>query len=128
MKINEQIRYILQLTLSELNPACRINEKDESTTEEAIRRVTEKLLAQSSPSLVTLKIQLYFAKHYANRDDTIKKHRLRLHKKTGPLVTEICETESLDDDTDIERFYQKILVVITLLSGLGNPMVAPVLK
>ena len=112
----------------ELNPVCNVDENDEAGTEAATRIVTEKLLAQSSPSLVTLKIQLYFAKHYANRDETIKKHRLRLHKKTGPLVSEICETHVLEDDRDIERLYQKILVVITLLSGLGNPMIAPVLK
>ncbi|XP_043271050.1 cilia- and flagella-associated protein 206 isoform X2 [Venturia canescens] len=116
------------LTLSELNPICRIDENDEGKTENAIRHVTEKLLTQSSPSLATLKMQLYFAKHYASRDETVKKHRLRLHKKTGPLVAEICVTEHLDRDLDVERLYQKVLVVITLLSGLGNPMVASVLR
>lgn len=119
---------VAQLALSELNPVCRIDENDETKTKNAIRQVTEKLLDQSSSSLVTLKMQLYFAKHYANRDDTIKKHRLRLHKKTGPLVAEICVTQHLDRDLDVERLYQKILVVITLLSGLGNPMIAPVLR
>lgn len=61
-------------------------------------------------------------------DETVKKHRLRLHQKTGPLVAEICETTKLESGKDTERYYQKILAVITLLSGLGSPTVPSILK
>jgi len=50
-------------------------------------------------------------------DETVKRHRLRLHQKTGPLVAEICETNKLESEKDTEKLYQKILAVITLLSN-----------
>lgn len=33
--------------------------------------ITEKLLDQSTPNLITLKLQLHFAKHYSNRSNLI---------------------------------------------------------
>lgn len=66
---------------------------------------------------------------FASRsDETVKRHRLRLHQKTGPLVAEICETDKLENGKDTEKLYQKILIVITLLSGLGNPTVPSTLR
>lgn len=61
-------------------------------------------------------------------DETIKKYRQRLLKKSCPLIIEICETTRVNTDREMEKLYQKILVVITLMSGLGNPMVPSILK
>ncbi|XP_076651143.1 cilia- and flagella-associated protein 206 isoform X2 [Halictus rubicundus] len=44
------------------------------------------------------------------------------------MVAEICETEKLSNTQNSERLYQKMLVVITVLSGLGNPTVPSVLR
>ncbi|XP_077266992.1 cilia- and flagella-associated protein 206 [Temnothorax americanus] len=115
------------LSLYQLNPAYRIKENDEKNAK-VIQAITERLGDQSRPSLATLKNQLYFAKHYHDRDETVKRHRLRLHQKTAPLVAEICETNKLESGKDTEKLYQKILAVITLLSGLGSPTVSSVLR
>lgn len=61
-------------------------------------------------------------------DETVRRHRLRLHQKTAPLVAEICETDKLKGAKETEKLYQKILTVITLLSGLGNPVIPSVLR
>ncbi|XP_011878807.1 PREDICTED: UPF0704 protein C6orf165 homolog [Vollenhovia emeryi] len=111
------------LSLYQLNPAYRTKENGNEENARVIQAVTERLCDQSRPGLVTLKSQLYFAKHYHDRDETVKRHRLRLHQKTGPLVVEICETSKLESGKDTEKLYQKILAVITLLSGLGSPTV-----
>ncbi|KAM0730404.1 Cilia and flagella-associated protein 206 [Formica fusca] len=116
------------LSLYQLNPIYRIKENDEENNARVTQAIVERLCDQSKPSLVTLKNQLYFVKHYHDRDETVKKHRLRLHQKTGPLVAEICETTKLESGKDTERYYQKILAVITLLSGLGSPTVPSILK
>ncbi|XP_070170518.1 cilia- and flagella-associated protein 206 [Polyergus mexicanus] len=116
------------LSLYQLNPIYRIKENDEESNAKVIEAIVERLRDQSKPSLVTLKNQLYFVKHYHDRDETVKKHRLRLHQKTGSLVGEICETTKLESGKDTERYYQKILTVITLLSGLGSPTVPSILK
>ncbi|XP_012062355.1 PREDICTED: UPF0704 protein C6orf165 homolog [Atta cephalotes] len=115
------------LSLYQLNPVYRIKENDEENAK-IIQAVTERLCDQSQPSLVTLKNQLYFAKHYHDRDETVKRHRLRLYQKTASLIAEICETNKLESGKDTEKLYQKILTVITLLSGLGSPMVPSVLR
>ncbi|XP_011645595.1 cilia- and flagella-associated protein 206-like [Pogonomyrmex barbatus] len=116
------------LSLYQLNPAYRIKENDEGSNMKVVQVITERLCDQSKPSLATLKNQLYFAKHYHDRDEIVKKHRLRLHQKTGPLVAEICETNKLETGKDTEKLYQKILVVITLLSGLGSPTISSILR
>lgn len=69
----------------------------------------------------------YIHSHIFSPDETVKKHRLRLHQKTRPLVAEICEAK-LGGGKDAERFYQKILAVITLLSGLGSPAIPSILR
>lgn len=61
-------------------------------------------------------------------DETVKRHRLRLHQKTGPLIAEIYETNKLESEKDTEKLYQKVLVVITLLSGLGSPTDSAILR
>jgi len=61
-------------------------------------------------------------------DETIQRHRIQLNQKIEPLITEIYETCKLQSTKELEKFYQKILAVITLLSGLGRPTVPSVLK
>lgn len=61
-------------------------------------------------------------------DEVVKRYRLRLHQKTGPLVAEICKTEKITSKQEYEKLYQKMLTVITILSGLGNPTVVAVIQ
>lgn len=44
------------------------------------------------------------------------------------MVAEICQTNRVPNDHEIDKLYQKVLIIITLLSGLGSPMDPPVLK
>nr|XP_012136219.1 PREDICTED: UPF0704 protein C6orf165 homolog isoform X2 [Megachile rotundata] len=116
------------LTLFQLNPKYEIKEDDDEHNKEIVDVIVERLRDQDCPCLTTLKNQLYFSKHYHEREETVKRHRLRLHQKTGPMVAEICETEKISNNTEAEKLYQKMLVVITVLSGLGNPTVPRVLR
>ncbi|XP_035723460.1 cilia- and flagella-associated protein 206-like [Vespa mandarinia] len=120
------------LSLTQLNPIYQLIDGDDDENEISHRKlidiIKEKLQDQNRSSLTTLKNQLYYAKHYRERDEIIKKHRISLHRKTTPLVTEICETEKVENDHEMEKLYQKIIIVITLLSGLGNPAVTNTLR
>ncbi|XP_076382712.1 cilia- and flagella-associated protein 206 [Megalopta genalis] len=115
-------------TLFLLNPDYEIKVGEAESNEQLIEAIVKKISEPASSSLTILKSQLYFAKHYRGRDETVKRHRLRLHEKTGPMVAEICEVEKLSSKQDSEKLYQKMLVVITVLSGLGNPTVPSVLR
>ncbi|XP_076759546.1 cilia- and flagella-associated protein 206 [Xylocopa sonorina] len=116
------------LGLFQLNPAYEIKVDDQENSERIIQAIADKICDQEKPSLTVLKSQLYFAKHYHDRDETIRRHRLRLHQKTGPMVADICQTEKMTNKQESERLYQKMLVVITFLSGLGSPTVPSVLR
>ncbi|XP_017889336.1 cilia- and flagella-associated protein 206-like [Ceratina calcarata] len=116
------------LSLLQLNPAYEVKPDDEESNEKIVKAVTDKICDQDKPSLTVLKSQLYFAKHYHGTAETVKRHRLRLHMKTGPMVAEICQTEKIANLQEAEKLYQKMLVVITILSGLGNPTVPSVLR
>ncbi|XP_043265625.1 cilia- and flagella-associated protein 206-like [Colletes gigas] len=115
------------ITLFLLNPIYEIK-TDDDEDEKLVQAITKRICDQDKPSLTILKNQLYFAKHYHERDETVKRHRLRLHQKTGPMVAEICVTDNVANKQESERLYQKMLVVITVLSGLGNPTVSSVLR
>ncbi|XP_014605255.1 PREDICTED: UPF0704 protein C6orf165-like [Polistes canadensis] len=123
---NDLVSFLLSLT--QLNPIYQFMEDDEISHKKVIQVIKEKLRDQDRPSLTTLKNQLYYAKHYRERDEIIKKHRLSLHRKTNPLVTEICKTNKINNDQEMEKLYQKMILVITLLSGLGNPAVTNTLR
>ncbi|KAJ8686759.1 hypothetical protein QAD02_022553 [Eretmocerus hayati] len=123
------VRFLVSLvSLSATTSPEGIREDEASDESKIFAIVIEKLLDQSGPSLVTLQLQHHFAKHYSDRDTTIKAHRTRIVHKTAPLVREICETKQLDSGNEIEKLYQKMLVVLTLLSGLGNPTKPSVLR
>ncbi|XP_074095863.1 cilia- and flagella-associated protein 206 isoform X1 [Cotesia typhae] len=108
--------------LHQLNP-LNLNEDMNKKISVIINKLLEK-----NPSLITLKMQLNFARYYLNKSDVIRKCRQRLEKKLCPLISEICEISRVAADRDIEKIYQKILIVITMMSGLGNSMTPPVLK
>ncbi|XP_008205959.1 cilia- and flagella-associated protein 206-like isoform X1 [Nasonia vitripennis] len=118
------------VSLVSLSSTYRADDGEDETSNETkiLASVIEKLLDQSGPSLATLKLQFHFAKHYRDRESIIKKHRTKLASKTSPLVKEICEVNKLENAREIERLYQKMLVVITLLSGLGNPTIPTILR
>ncbi|KAK2583789.1 hypothetical protein KPH14_009690 [Odynerus spinipes] len=123
---NDMVTFLLSLL--QLNPEHQINENDETCYTNITETVIERFQDQHRPSLTTLKNQLYYAKHYRERDELIKKHRFNLHRKTAPLVTEICETKKVESEQEAEKLYQKIIIVITLLSGLGNPTLTNTLR
>ncbi|XP_066587430.1 cilia- and flagella-associated protein 206 isoform X2 [Prorops nasuta] len=122
---NDLVAFVF--SLYQLNPSYQAKDDDQHN-KKIIIAIIEKLSDEKRPSLVVLKSQLYFTRHYIEREEVIKNHRLCFHQKTGPLVSEICEKESIEGDRDAERLYQKILVVITLLSGLGNPTTPSILR
>lgn len=55
----------------QLNPTYQIKENDEENNARIIQTITETLCDQSKSSLITLKNQLYFVKHYHERGKKI---------------------------------------------------------
>ncbi|XP_053594552.1 cilia- and flagella-associated protein 206, partial [Microplitis demolitor] len=109
----------------QLNPEYFFNAED---INEKINAIVNKLTDKKNPNLITMRMQLNFARYYLNKNEVIKKYRQRLEKKLCPLINEVCETSRVNTDRDIEKIYEKILIVITIMSGLGDSMTPAVLK
>lgn len=62
---------ILQITLFQLNPLYKIKMDDEKNNENLINDIVEKICDEKEISLIILKIQLYFTKHYHNRGENV---------------------------------------------------------
>ncbi|XP_063980157.1 cilia- and flagella-associated protein 206-like isoform X2 [Diachasmimorpha longicaudata] len=117
------------IDLHKFHPEYTITKQSSSakSANKIIRIVTEKIVSQNRPSLITLKIQLYFMKHSGTRAGIIKKHRQRLEKKCQWLINEICDVKKIINESDTKKLYQKIIVSMTLASGLGKAMDTTVL-
>ena len=50
-----------------LNPAYSIDKGNDNNTMKVVSNLIEKLLDYTKPSLSTIKIQLYFLKHFSDR-------------------------------------------------------------
>ncbi|XP_039431051.1 cilia- and flagella-associated protein 206 [Culex pipiens pallens] len=84
--------------------------------EECVRILGE----DRSPSLVTLKMQLYFLENFFDREDVVEKHTRNLLNKTAYLLKEITENDVITKDEQ-DDIFSKIIVDIVLNMGLGNP-------
>ncbi|NXE91591.1 CF206 protein, partial [Menura novaehollandiae] len=93
-------------------------------TEKDVQSLTQlcvtRLLDTTNPSLSTIKMQVYFDMHYANRAELLSEHQRILEGKLAPVVRAITDSGPRVQD-EMENVYQKIVTYVLLSSGLGSP-------
>uniref|UniRef100_A0A1B6LUU9 Cilia- and flagella-associated protein 206 n=1 Tax=Graphocephala atropunctata TaxID=36148 RepID=A0A1B6LUU9_9HEMI len=95
--------------------------------QQLITTCVSKLTDSLGSSSRTIEMQVYFSSHYARREEIMMEHRRTVMSRTEPLIAEIKEAVIGSND-EMRNLYRKMVVVITLLSGLGNPTAGTVLK
>ncbi|XP_046667640.1 cilia- and flagella-associated protein 206 [Homalodisca vitripennis] len=95
--------------------------------QQLIMTCVSKLTDSIGSSSRTIEMQVYFSSHYATKDEIIMEHRRTVLSRTEPLIAEIKDAVVTSNE-DMRHLYRKLVVVITLLSGLGNPTASTVLK
>jgi len=85
-----------------------------------IKLCVDKLLDVMSPSLDTIKMQVYFDMNYTSRSEFLDEHRRVLESRLQPVIREITDSRAKTKD-DLESLYRKIVSAILLRSGLGSP-------
>ncbi len=80
----------------------------------------ERLLDVRSPSLDTIKMQVYFDMNYTSRAEFLEEHRRVLESRLQPVIREITDSRAKTKE-DLESLYRKIVSAILLRSGLGSP-------
>ena len=80
----------------------------------------DRLLDVRSPSLDTIKMQVYFDMNYTTRSEFLEEHRRVLESRLQPVIREITDSRAKTKE-DLESLYRKIVSAILLRSGLGSP-------
>ncbi|XP_063773005.1 cilia- and flagella-associated protein 206 [Pseudophryne corroboree] len=85
-----------------------------------IKLCVERLLDTRSPSLETIKMQVYFDLNYTNRGEFLDEHHRVLESRLASVRREITDSRARTAE-ELESLYRKIVSYVLLRSGLGSP-------
>ncbi|XP_033102810.1 cilia- and flagella-associated protein 206-like [Anneissia japonica] len=106
-----------------LDPSNEFN-VDRTLTKDDVQKLiklcVERLLDTRSPSLDTVKMQVYFDMNYTTRGDFLEEHRRVLEQRLLPVIREITDSRARTRE-ELEGLYRKIVSAVLLRSGLGSP-------
>ncbi|KAM4694957.1 cilia- and flagella-associated protein 206 [Discoglossus pictus] len=85
-----------------------------------IKLCVDRLLDTRSPSLETIKMQVYFDMNYTSRGEFLDEHHRVLESRLAPVCREITDTRARTAE-ELESLYRKIVSYVLLRSGLGSP-------
>ncbi|KAL5021112.1 hypothetical protein ScPMuIL_000267 [Solemya velum] len=106
-----------------LDPSNEFN-VDRTLTKEDVQKLiklcVDRLMDTRSPSLDTVKMQVYFDMNYTTRVDFLEEHRRVLESRLQPVIREITDSRARTRE-ELESLYRKIVSAVLLRSGLGSP-------
>lgn len=118
-----------QVKLLQLDPQFDIT--TDKTTRAMIQNIVkycvDTLKHELNPGLIVLKMQVYFSTAFMPSDEVITNNRENLSLRLKPLQHEILKVRSINSEHEYMKFYKNVVYYVTLLSGLGNPAVQPVI-
>ncbi|KAM3930607.1 cilia- and flagella-associated protein 206 [Leptodactylus fuscus] len=85
-----------------------------------IKLCVDRLLDTKSPSLETIKMQVYFDMNYTTRGEFLDEHHHVLESRLAPVSREITDSRARTGE-ELESLYRKIVSYVLLRSGLGSP-------
>ncbi|CAH2249410.1 cilia- and flagella-associated 206 isoform X2 [Pelobates cultripes] len=85
-----------------------------------IKLCVDRLLDPASPSMETIKMQIYFDMNYTNRGEFLEEHHRVLESRLAPVCREITDSRARTAE-ELESLYRKIVSYVLLRSGLGSP-------
>lgn len=106
-----------------LDPSNEFN-VDRTLTKDDVQKLIKicvhRLMDTRSPSLDTVKMQVYFDMNYTSRADFLDEHRRVLESRLQPVIREITDSRARTRE-ELESLYRKIVSAVLLKSGLGSP-------
>ncbi|KAG5452731.1 Cilia- and flagella-associated protein 206 [Clonorchis sinensis] len=88
--------------------------------ETLIKMCVARLLDSESPSLDTMKMQVFFELSHIERDEFLAEHHRVMQARLEPVMTEALEARGRTQE-ETEDAYRRIVSAVLLLSGLGSP-------
>lgn len=106
-----------------LDPSNEFN-VDRTLTKDDVQKLiklcVDRLMDTRTPSLDTVKMQVYFDMNYTTRSDFLEEHRRVLESRLQPVIREITDSRARTRE-ELESLYRKIVSAVLLRSGLGSP-------
>ncbi|XP_038582408.1 cilia- and flagella-associated protein 206 [Micropterus salmoides] len=97
---------------------------DRTLTKQDVQKLEElcldKLMEKCSPSLDTIKMQVYFDMNYTSRREFLEEIQQLLESRLSPVSREITDSRVKTRD-ELDALYCKIISYILLRSGMGSP-------
>ncbi|PAA67666.1 hypothetical protein BOX15_Mlig012917g1, partial [Macrostomum lignano] len=85
-----------------------------------IKLCVDKLMDTKSPSLDTIKMQVFFDMNYTARREFLEEHHRIMKSRLMPVMREITDSRARTRD-ELDSLYRKIVSAVLLQSGLGSP-------
>uniref|UniRef100_A0A3B3C3U5 Cilia- and flagella-associated protein 206 n=1 Tax=Oryzias melastigma TaxID=30732 RepID=A0A3B3C3U5_ORYME len=92
----------------------------EQDTEKLKKLCLEKLLEKGSPSLDSIKMQLYFYMNYTSQREFLKEIHVSLDSRLCPLSRQITDCR-VKTSQESDAVYSRIITYILLQSSMGSP-------
>lgn len=112
-----------------LNPKWNISLDNEDINridlQNLVKYALEQLINEDSPSVVALKMQMYFHCSFDTSQNIILRHRDNLRNKLIPLENEIItfkpKIEEAETEEELATLFKRMVYYLTLYYGLGDP-------
>ncbi|RVE71023.1 hypothetical protein OJAV_G00070520 [Oryzias javanicus] len=99
-------------------------ENERKLTEQDVEKLKqlclEKLLEKNSPSLDSIKMQLYFCMNYISQREFLKEIHVSLDSRLSPLSQQITDCR-VKTSRESDAVYSRIITYILLQSSMGSP-------
>ncbi|KAI3364124.1 hypothetical protein L3Q82_010802 [Scortum barcoo] len=98
---------------------------DRTLTKQDVQKLVElcldKLMETCSPSLDTIKMQVYFDVHYTSRREFLEEIHQVVESRVSPVSREITDSR-VKTRKELDALYRKIITYILLRSSMGSPV------
>ncbi|TDH00149.1 hypothetical protein EPR50_G00184970 [Perca flavescens] len=85
-----------------------------------VKLCLEKLTEQCSPSLDTIKMQVYFDMNYTSRREFLEEIHRVVESRLSPVRREITDSR-VKTREELDALYRKIITFVQLYTGMGSP-------
>ncbi|KAK4475302.1 hypothetical protein MN116_002370 [Schistosoma mekongi] len=92
---------------------------DKEDIRKLIKLCVDRITDQGSPSIDTIKMQVFFELNHPKKEEFLNEHHRILEKRLEPILREVMESRAKLRE-ELEATYQNIISALLLRSGLGS--------
>ncbi|XP_049862567.1 cilia- and flagella-associated protein 206-like isoform X2 [Schistocerca gregaria] len=120
-------QYVVELIALDPTQHFVVEDKPRKDIAEHLVQICVDKLCQKTPSLATLKMQVHFDTNFVPKANLVITNRTKRKQKTSVILKEISEITARTREA-LKKIYRKLVIAVTIYSGLGSPTNISVLQ